>query len=78
MPILDKSYSNFLLNVGNGTIPTFDGSKIMLLHSLLISFIDDTISLQNLINVIFPYLNYFGTNSLEMLNRAMLTTKMIL
>ena len=52
-----------------------DDKKIMIPYSMLIPFVDDTISLQNSIDDVFLDLNSFKTDSLQMLNSAMLTTK---
>ncbi|XP_027103304.1 uncharacterized protein [Coffea arabica] len=72
---LDKPFSDFLLSLGNGTLPCFDDSRITLRHYLTIPFVDDQSSLSVLITSVFPDLIAFGTHSLHILNRAILTTK---
>ncbi|XP_027157232.1 uncharacterized protein LOC113758663 [Coffea eugenioides] len=71
---LDPQFSDFLFRIGNGTEPTFGDSKIQLPLSILIPFVNDVVSLNQLISVVYPSLNDFIHNSSSVTNRAILTT----
>ncbi|XP_060959218.1 ATP-dependent DNA helicase RRM3-like [Cannabis sativa] len=70
----DPLFSNYLLNIGNGTEPTIDG-KIQLLSSMILPYEDDDTSLNNLIDFVFPDINNYTENMNTILNRVILTPK---
>nr|XP_027083711.1 uncharacterized protein LOC113706012 [Coffea arabica] len=70
----DPSFSDFLLKIGDGTEPTILDNKIKFPSSMLIPFIDDTTSLNLLINTVYPSLFEFLTSSSAVTNRAILST----
>ncbi|XP_027077088.2 uncharacterized protein [Coffea arabica] len=71
---LDPQFSDLLLRIGNGTEPTFGDSKIQLPLSILIPFMNDAVSLDQLISAVYPSLTDFIHNSSNVTNRAILTT----
>ncbi|XP_027183825.1 ATP-dependent DNA helicase PIF1-like [Coffea eugenioides] len=70
----NPSFSDFLLKIGNGIEPTILNNKIRLPSSMLIPFIEDTTSLDLLINIMYPSLFDFLTSSSTVTNRAILST----
>ncbi|XP_062104302.1 uncharacterized protein LOC133815480 [Humulus lupulus] len=72
---LDPSFCKFLLRVGNGEEPTNNDEKIEIPASMIIPYEDDTSSLKNLINNIFPNLDECASNTHMMIHRAILTPK---
>ena len=54
--------------------PTFGDSKIQLPLSILISFVNDVVSLDQLINAVYLSLTDFIHNTSSIINRAILTT----
>ncbi|XP_071939107.1 uncharacterized protein [Coffea arabica] len=70
----DPSFSDFLLKIGDRTEPTILVNKIKLPSSMLIPFIDDTTSLNLLINTVYASLFDFLTSSSAVTNRAILST----
>ncbi|KAL5545345.1 hypothetical protein UlMin_009129 [Ulmus minor] len=73
--ILDPSFSNFLLQIGNGTEKHHSCGMIKLLHNITIPFQDDTLSLNNLIDIVFSNLHYYIQKLDYMINRVILTPK---
>nr|XP_027118421.1 uncharacterized protein LOC113735625 [Coffea arabica] len=71
---LDPSFSNLLLNIGDGTQPTIADDKIQLPSPMIIPFINDEISLNSLINIVYPSLSDFLPNNSAMINRVILST----
>ncbi|XP_071933988.1 uncharacterized protein [Coffea arabica] len=72
---LDPSFSDFLLNIGNGTQATIADDKIQLPSSMIVSFInDDQQSLHTLIDTVYPSLSSFCPQNSTLINRAILST----
>ncbi|XP_027122092.2 uncharacterized protein [Coffea arabica] len=71
---LDPSFSDFLLNIGNGTQPTIVDDKIKLPSHMIIPFIDDQPSLDTLINVVYPSLSSFLPSNSTVINKVILST----
>ncbi|XP_027156989.1 uncharacterized protein LOC113758962 [Coffea eugenioides] len=72
---LDPSFSDFLLNIGNGTQATIANDKIQLPSSMIVSFInDDQQSLHTLIDTVYPSLSSFCPQNSTLINRAILST----
>ncbi|KAL5553673.1 hypothetical protein UlMin_041074 [Ulmus minor] len=74
--ILDPSFSNFLLQIGNGTEKHHSCGMIKLLHNIAIPFEHDTLSLNNLIDIVFPNLHYYIQKLDYMIIRVILIPKM--
>nr|XP_027071785.1 uncharacterized protein LOC113696591 [Coffea arabica] len=71
---LDPSFSNLLLNIGDGTQPTIADDKIQLPSPMTIPFINDEVSLNSLINIVYPSLSNFLPGNSTMINRVILST----
>lgn len=69
---LDPSFSDLLLNIGNGMQPTILEDKIVLPSSIIIPFTDDQASLEALIASVYPSLSKFLPGNLHIINRAIL------
>ena len=71
---MNPQFFDLLLRIGNGTQPTVGDSRIQLPSSILIPFLDDAASLDELISAIYPSLTDFIHNTSAVINRAILTT----
>nr|XP_027090420.1 uncharacterized protein LOC113711453 [Coffea arabica] len=71
---LDLSFSNLLLNIGNGTEATIANDKISLPSSMIIPFINDQESLATLIDTVYPSLSTFLCGNSALINRTILST----
>ncbi|XP_071920797.1 uncharacterized protein [Coffea arabica] len=72
---LDPSFSDFLLNIGNGTQATITDDKIRLPSLMVVPFInDDQQSLHTLIDTVYPSLSNFPPQNSTLINRAILST----
>jgi hypothetical protein len=72
---LDISYSNYLLDIGNGLEVTHSCDMITLPSEITIPYKDELVSLNELINVVFPDLHNYADNLATMINRVILTPK---
>lgn len=72
---LDPMFSNYLLQVGNGTEPITILDKIKLPTKIIIPYIDEITSLNALIDVVFLNINEYPNNLDIMINQAILTPK---
>ena len=68
-------FSEYLLQIGNGTELVTIDDKIKLPTNMIISYIDDMTSLNALIDVVFLDINEYPSNLDIMINRAILTQK---
>ncbi|XP_027177750.1 uncharacterized protein LOC113776901 [Coffea eugenioides] len=71
---LDPTFSDLLLNIGNGTEPTIADDKIKLPSHMIIPFINDQASLDTLITAVYPSLSSFLPGNLALINRVILST----
>ncbi|XP_041007529.1 uncharacterized protein LOC121252111 [Juglans microcarpa x Juglans regia] len=69
----DPNFSNYLLQVGNGTTPITIENKIKILSEMLIPYKNDVESLDDLIDAVFQDIGSYSENLSEMTNRAILT-----
>lgn len=72
---LDPEFSEFLLRVGNGAEKCDSQGKIRLPTDMVIPYVDDTFSLNQLIDVVFPDVNDYPKNLQSMINHVILTPK---
>ncbi|XP_023771447.1 uncharacterized protein LOC111920096 [Lactuca sativa] len=71
----DPWFFDFLLRVGDGKEETLDETFIHILDNMFIPYIDETTSVNALIDAIFPSLQSNGTDSKFIISRAILSTK---
>ncbi|XP_035547439.1 uncharacterized protein LOC118348947 [Juglans regia] len=71
----DPNFSNYLLQVGNGTTPITIENKIKIPNEMLIPYRNDVESLDDLIDAVFQDIGSYSENLSEMTNRAILTPK---
>ncbi|KAF5481877.1 hypothetical protein F2P56_002491, partial [Juglans regia] len=71
----DPNFSNYLLQVGNGTTPITIENKIKIPNEMLIPYKNDVESLDDLIDAVFQDIGSYSENLSEMTNRAILTQK---
>ncbi|XP_027157152.1 uncharacterized protein LOC113758538 [Coffea eugenioides] len=71
---LDPSFLNLLLNIGDGTQPTIADDKIQLPSPMIIPFINDEVSVNSIINIVYPSLSDFLPDNSAMINRVILST----
>lgn len=72
---LDPTFSEYLLRIGNGTEPTTLDDKVKLPIGMIVSYTDDIISLNALIDFVFLDINDYPNKLDLMINRAILTPK---
>jgi hypothetical protein len=72
---LDPMFSEYVLQVGNGTKLITIDNKIELPTTMIIPYIDDMTSLNALIDIVFLNINEYSNNLDIMINRAILTPK---
>ncbi|KAM6551270.1 hypothetical protein CsatB_001078 [Cannabis sativa] len=72
---LDPAFSNYVLEVGNGMPPNTVNEMIKIPHQLLIPYVEEKISVDQLIEDVFNNLIDFSNNISTMMNRAILTLK---
>ncbi|KAM6547865.1 hypothetical protein CsatB_019541 [Cannabis sativa] len=72
---LDPAFSNYVLEVGNGMPPNTVNEIIKIPHQMLIPYIEEKISVDQLIEDVFNNLTDFSNNISTMMNRAILTPK---
>ncbi|KAK9110225.1 hypothetical protein Sjap_018285 [Stephania japonica] len=72
---LDPEFSKFILRVGNATEEELLGNLIAIPSNIIMPFVDDNVSLDNLITAVYPNLNEYAIKSSAMSSRAILTTK---
>ncbi|XP_035541237.1 uncharacterized protein LOC118344509 [Juglans regia] len=71
----DPNFSNYLLQVGNGTTPITIEDKIKIPNEMLIPYKNDVESLDDMIDAVFQDIGNYSENLSEMTNRAILTPK---
>ncbi|KAM6570896.1 hypothetical protein CsatA_014976 [Cannabis sativa] len=72
---LDPAFSNYILEVGNGMPPNTVNEMIKIPHQMLIPYVEENISVDQLIEDVFNNLTDFSNNISTMMNRAILTPK---
>ncbi|KAG6645978.1 hypothetical protein CIPAW_08G161000 [Carya illinoinensis] len=72
---LDLDFSEYLLQVGNGTSPITIEENIKVPSEMLIPYTNDLESLEDLIDAVFGDMNIYSDNLLQMSNRAILTSR---
>ncbi|KAJ7946864.1 ATP-dependent DNA helicase [Quillaja saponaria] len=71
----DPSFSLYLLQIGNGTEPEHSDHKVKIPAPMIVPYIDDVASVNDLISGIFPNINLYAQSLEAVINRAILTLK---
>ncbi|KAL5580950.1 hypothetical protein UlMin_013392 [Ulmus minor] len=73
--MLDPSFSEYLLRIGNGVEKHYSCKMVKLSPNIILPFEEDIFSLNNLINIVFPNLHDYIEKLDCMINRVILTPK---
>ncbi|XP_027083735.2 uncharacterized protein [Coffea arabica] len=73
--MLDPGFSQFLLRVGEGTEPVDDRGEITLSPDIVIPYVDKEVSLNRLIESVFPDLDFYTHDPYNLINRCILAPK---
>ena len=68
-------FQNFLLNIGEGKEQQDKNEDIKLPSNIIIPYEEDILSLQKLINIVFPNIYLYHNNLNFMINRVILSPK---
>ncbi|RAL47654.1 hypothetical protein DM860_017630 [Cuscuta australis] len=70
----DPSFCEYLMNIGNDTIPTISGTNIQIPQQFLVPITTDSNPLSSLITSVYPNLNLFQQDPYLLMGRIILTT----
>ncbi|KAL7139390.1 hypothetical protein ABFS83_09G047500 [Erythranthe nasuta] len=71
----DPDFISFFLRVGDGIEPVISDDNIRIPPQMLILFVDAVVSLDCLVDAVYPSFHLFSSNPCALINRAILTPK---